>query len=136
MESHSMLRLLRRPLLALAPALAPARRGGGPTDTDQVRSAVVAFGRATAAKDYARLCDELLAPKLVEEVKSAGLSCPAALEQGLGDVKDPKLTIGQITIDGATANVQVRTSAQGQAPSQDTLKLTKVGDRWRIASLG
>jgi hypothetical protein len=131
-----MLRLVRRPLVALATALALGGCGGGPTDTDQVRSAVVAFGRATAAKDYARLCDELLAPKLVEQVKSAGLSCEAALKQGLGGVEDPKLTIGRITVDGAAARVQVRTSARGQAPSQDTLKLTKVGDRWRIASLG
>jgi hypothetical protein len=131
-----MLRLVRRPLVALATALALGGCGGGPTDTDQVRSAVLAFGRATASKDYARLCDDLLAPKLVEQVKSAGLSCEAALEQGLGAVRDPKLTIGRITVDGASARVQVRTSAQGQPPSQDTLKLTKVGGRWRIASLG
>jgi hypothetical protein len=131
-----MLRLVRRPLVALAAALALGGCGGGPTDTDQVRSAVVAFGRATAAKDYARLCDDLLAPKLVEQVKSAGLSCEAALKQGLGDVKSPKLTIGRITVDGAAARAQVRTSAQGQPPSQDTLQLTKVGGRWRIASLG
>ena len=108
---------------------------GPPTPTRCARPSS-AFGRATAAKDYARLCDELLAPKLVEQVKSAGLSCEAALKQGLGDVEDPKLTIGRITVDGDSARAQVRTSAQGQAPSQDTLALTKVGGRWRIASLG
>ena len=132
-----MLRLVRRPLVALgAAALALSGCGGGPPDTDQVRSAVIAFSRATAGKDYRRLCDDLLAPKLVEDVKAAGLSCEAALERGLGAVKDPKLTIGRIAVDGDTARVQVRTSARGQAPSQDTLKLTKVGGRWRIASLG
>jgi hypothetical protein len=132
-----MLRLVRRPLVALAAAaLALGGCGGGPSDADQVRAAVVAFSRATAAKDYTRLCRDLLAPKLVEQVKSAGLSCEAALEQGLGAVEDPKLTIGQITVDGDSARAQVRTSARGQAPSKDTLKLAKVGGRWRIASLG
>ncbi len=132
-----MLRHVRRPLVALATAaLALGGCGGGPSDPDQVRTAVVAFGRATAAKDYKRLCDDLLAPKLVEEIKAAGLSCEAALKQGLGSVKDPKLTIGQITVDGDSARAQVRTSAQGQAPSKDTLKLSRVGGRWRIASLG
>jgi hypothetical protein len=131
-----MLRLVRRPLAALGAVFALGGCGGGPPDTDQVRSAVLAFGRATAAKDYARLCDDVLAPKLVEQVKSAGLSCEAALEQGLGAVQDPKLTIGRITVDGDSARVQVRTSARGQSPSQDTLKLARVGGRWRIASLG
>ena len=32
------------------------------------------------------MCDDLLAPKLVEEVERVGLPCEAALEQGLGGV--------------------------------------------------
>jgi hypothetical protein len=132
-----MLRHVRRPPVALAAAmLALGGCGGGPSDADQVRAAVVAFGRATAGKDYARLCHDLLAPRLVDEVEAAGLSCEAALKQGLGSVEDPKLTIGQITVDGDSARAQVRTSARGQSPSKDTLKLAKVGGRWRITSLG
>ena len=38
--------------------------------------------------------------------------------------------------NGNSATADVRTSAAGQEPSRDTLKLTKVGGRWRIASLG
>src|SRR3954447_19873968 len=137
METHSMLRLVRRPPVALAvAALALGGCGGGPSDADQVRSAVVAFGRATAARDYQRLCDDLLAPTLVEQVKAAGLPCEVALQKGLGAVRDPKLTIGQVTVDGATARAEVRTTARGEQPSKDTLRLTKVGGRWRIASLG
>jgi ketosteroid isomerase-like protein len=132
-----MLRLVRRPLVALAAAaLTLCGCGGGPSDAAQVRAAVLAFSRATAAKDYRRLCDDLLAPRLVEQVKAAGLPCEDALQKGLGRVEDPKLTIGRITVDGDTARADVRTSARGQAPSRDTLKLTKVGGRWRIASLG
>lgn len=132
-----MLRLVRRPLVALVvAATALAGCGDGPSDEQQVRTAVQAFGDATAAKDYQRLCDRLLAPRLVDKIKQAGLPCEVALQKGLGDVEDPKLTIGKIAVDGDSATADVRTSARGQPPSRDTLKLTKVGGRWKIASLG
>jgi hypothetical protein len=132
-----MLPLVRRPLVALLVAgAALAGCGGGPTDEEQVRASVDAFSKATAAKDYSKLCRQLLAPKLVEQVRSVGLPCEVALKQGLGDVKDPRLTIGRITVNGSAATADVRTSAAGEAPSRDTLKLTKIDGRWRIASLG
>jgi hypothetical protein len=109
--------------------------GGGPSDEQQVRSAVLAFSKATAAKDYDELCKRLLAPSLVEKVTDAGLPCEVALEKGLGAVRDPKLSIGAVKVDGDKATAQVNTSAAGEAPSRDTLQLTKVNGQWRIASL-
>jgi hypothetical protein len=100
-----------------------------------VHTTVEAFGQATAAKDYQRLCDNLLAPKLVEEVEQAGLPCEVALKQGLGDVEAPTLTIGRVTVDGDNATAEVNSTAQGQQPSRDTLKLQRVKGKWRIASL-
>src|SRR3954452_4687838 len=112
MRSHSMLRHVRRPLVALAAAaLVLAGCGDGPSDEEQVRTAVQAFSDATAAKDYQRLCDDLLAPKLVEKIKQAGLPCEVALQRGLGDVRKPKLTIGRVTVEGASATADVLTSA-------------------------
>ena len=136
MGSHSMLSPVRRPLVALAVAATVlAGCGGGPSDEQQVRTTVQAFSDATAGKDYQRLCDDLLAPALLEKIKQAGLPCEVALEKSLGDVKDPKLTLGQVTVDGDRATADIRTSAAGQQPSRNTLKLTKVGTKWRIASL-
>jgi hypothetical protein len=132
-----MLRLVRRPLVALvAAALAFGGCGSGPSDTEQVRSVVLDFGRATAAKNYQQLCDRLLAPRLLDKIKQAGLPCEVALQKGLGDVKDPKLTLGQVTVDGDSATADIRTSARGQQPARVTLKLAKVAGRWKIASLG
>jgi hypothetical protein len=108
----------------------------GPTPEEQVRSTVTEFGRATVAKDYQALCDRILAPALVQQVTSIGLPCETALKQGLGSVRDPRLTIGRVLVDGEKASVEVRTSAAGEQPSKDTLKLVNVDGTWKISSLG
>ena len=109
---------------------------GGPTPEEQVRSTVTEFGRATAAKDYQRLCDQLLAPSLVEDVESIGLPCEVALRQGLGRVREPRLTIGRIQVKDDTASAEVRTAAAGEEPSKDTLELVNLDGEWKISSLG
>jgi hypothetical protein len=131
-----MLRAVR----LLAPVLVMALLAGcgdtGPTPEQQVRTTVSDFGRATADKDYKALCDRILAPKLIEDVTSIGLSCEAALKRGLGNVKEPRLTIGRVEIDGDQASAEIRSSASGQEPSKDTLKLVKINGTWKISSLG
>ena len=106
-----------------------------PTAEEQVRTTLTAFIRATAAKDYQALCDRLLAPSLIAEVKKIGLPCEIALQQGLGEVRQPRLIVGAVTVNGKTATAQIRTSAEGQTPSQDTVKLERTDAGWRIASL-
>jgi hypothetical protein len=129
-----------RPVRYLAPALALLILAGcgeqGPTPEEQVRTTVTEFGRATAAKDYAALCDRILAPSLIEEVESIGLPCERALRQGLGQVEDPRLTIGRVEVRDDEASAEVRTSAAGEEPSQDTLRLVNVDGTWKISSLG
>ena len=131
-----MLRRVR--FLAPAVALLVLVGGGegGPTPEEQVRSTVTEFGRATAAKDYQRLCDQLLAPSLVEDVESIGLPCEVALRQGLGRVREPRLTIGRIQVKDDTASAEVRTAAAGEEPSKDTLELVNLDGEWKISSLG
>jgi hypothetical protein len=128
---------VRRAAVLVAVVLAAAGCGGKdtPSDTEQVRSAVVDFGRATAAHDYKAMCRRL-APVLIDKLQQVGLRCEQALEQGLGQVKAPKLSVGKITVDGDDASAQVRTSAEGQTPSDDTIELRRVNGTWRIASLG
>jgi Putative lumazine-binding len=126
-----------RPLLLVLAACALAGCGdSGPTDDEQIRSTLSEFQRATADHDYGALCDEILAPKLIETLERIGLPCEDALEKGFEDVRDPRLSIGAITVKEDSATAQVRSSAAGQPPSEDTLELVRVDDGWRIASLG
>jgi hypothetical protein len=127
---------VRRPAAALALALALAGCGdSGPTDEQQVRTTLSAFSKATAAKDYQALCDDILAPSLIADLKKIGLPCEIALQQGLGEVQQPRLIIGDVKVTGRTATAEVRTSAEGQPPSSDTIELEQTDKGWRIASL-
>ena len=100
-----------------------------------MRATLTDFSRATAAKDYQALCDKLLAPSLISDLKKIGLPCEIALQQGLGDVRQPRLIVGQVTVKGKTAVAEVRTSAEGEPPSKDTVELQRTDAGWRIASL-
>ena len=107
----------------------------GPTDEQQIRSTLAEFQRATAARDYQALCDRVFSPRLIATVKQIGLPCELALQKGFEDVEEPRLTVGAITIRDDKATAEVRSSATGQAPSEDTLELERVEAGWRVSSL-
>jgi hypothetical protein len=123
-------------LLALVALLAGGCGESGPSDEEQVRTTLREFQRATEARDYAALCERVLAPELVESVRQVGLPCELALEKGFEDVESPRLAVGAITVRGDRATAEVRSSAAGEPPSEDTVELVRVGEDWRIASLG
>ena len=130
---------MKRALSAVGLGLALVLAGcgsSGPGDPQLVRDKVAELGKLTAAKDYNGLCDHVLAPKLIEQLKQVGLPCELALQKGLGDVTDPRLTIGAVSVKDQAATAQVSTSAAGQQPSKDTIQLVKVNGQWRVSSLG
>ena len=43
--------------------------------------------------------------------------------------------MGDVTVKGKRATAEVRSSAEGQAPSKDTVELERTDDGWRISSL-
>ena len=126
-----------RPLLLVLAAWALTGCGeSGPSDEQQIRSTLAAFERATATRDYRALCDRVLAPQLIETVSRVGLTCELAMQKGFEDVRDPHLTVGAVAVTEDSATAEVRSSAAGQAPSQDTVRLVRLDTGWRILSLG
>jgi hypothetical protein len=119
----------------LAGCGADSEGGGGPDATTQVRAVVARFGVATRTHDYQTICDDLLADDLVNKIEAIGLPCESALSRGLGDVKNPTLTINEVSISGARALVSIHTTAAGQPASDDALQLVRESNRWKIASL-
>jgi ketosteroid isomerase-like protein len=109
---------------------------GAADEREQVRGVVEAFGDATRSGDYDRICETLFDPALVRRVDAAGVRCAQLLQQGFGQVENPTLTLGRITVDGDRASARVTSGAEGQPPSTDTLRLRRVGGTWRISSLG
>jgi hypothetical protein len=107
----------------------------GRSDEREVRDTLEAFAEATAKKDYQRLCDDLFAEQLIEQVRRQ-VPCELALKNSsLGDARSPKLVIRRITVDGDKASADVTTSAANQPASQDTVSLVREGDEWRIVAL-
>jgi hypothetical protein len=132
---HVRARLTRLGAIVAFVVASPGCGESEPTQEEQVRTTLTAFSRATAAKDYQALCDKLLAPSLISDLKKIGLPCEIALQQGLGEVREPRLIIGRVTVKGKTAVAEVRTTAEGEAPSKDTVELARTEAGWRIASL-
>jgi hypothetical protein len=109
--------------------------GCGQSEEREVRRTLDAFAQATARKDYQRLCDDLFAERLVEEVRRT-VPCEVALRNSsLNDAQNPKLTVRSITVDGDRATARVATTAANQRPSEDTVELVKEGEQWRILAL-
>jgi len=109
---------------------------GGPSPEDEVRETVASFGRAVQAREYARICDELLARELLDKLEQAGLPCRFALARGLESVRRPTLEIVSVDVRGeSVALVRVRTGAANQPPSMDTFRVVREPTGWRIASL-
>jgi ketosteroid isomerase-like protein len=109
--------------------------GGGSDQTAAVRATVVAYGNAVAAKDYATICNRLLAPNLLAPMASINLPCKTALARALGSVKKPTMTVGTVKVAGQSALASVHTTAANQRPADTTFGLVKVAGGWRIASL-
>jgi ketosteroid isomerase-like protein len=109
--------------------------GGGADQSAQVRATVVAYGKAVAAKDYATICNRLLAPNLLAPMASINLPCKTALARAFGSVKKPAMTVGKVKVAGQSALASVHTTAANQQPADTTFGLVKVAGSWRIASL-
>lgn len=119
---------------ALAVIVVLVLKPGGRDDEQDVRATLDRFAQATREKDYQTLCDELFAAALVEKLRAVGLPCEVAVRTGLGGRRNPQLEVLGVEVNGDQALARARSTAAGEQPSTDTLRLVREGGSWRIAS--
>jgi hypothetical protein len=107
----------------------------GPDADKEVRATLDRYAQATRDKDYQTLCDDLYARDLIDRIRSAGLPCEVALRTGLQDRRNPQLKVLGVEVSGDQALVRTRTTAVGEPPSVDTIRLVRQRGDWRVASL-
>jgi hypothetical protein len=117
-------------LLVLILSLRP-----GPDSDKEVRATLDRYAQATRNKDYQTLCDELYATDLIERIRSAGLPCEVALRTGLQHRRNPQLKVLSVEVSGEQALARTRTTAIGEPPSVDTIRLVRQSGDWRVAAL-
>jgi hypothetical protein len=112
-----------------------ALTGCGASASDEVHAKVEQFAHATANRDYATLCSEVLAPDLVARLTGAGLSCQQAMKVFVQSVENPALSVSRVSVNGKTASAIVLASATGQKASRESIELIETKDGWRLQSL-
>jgi hypothetical protein len=125
----------RLTIAALLPLTLIVAGCGGGDQAAAVRSTLTRFAQATARQDYRTLCRQILAPSLIRNVEQIGLPCEIALSRGLGAVRQPKLVVRSVKINGDRATASVHTSAANQAPLDGTVGLQRLGGSWRVSTL-
>ena len=131
---------LPRPLPAAAVVLALLATAGcgedqAAKDRAAIERTVTAFGKAFAARDGQRICEDLLTAELRQKVEAVGLSCPEAIRTSAAAVRSPGLEVLGSGVDGDRGYVTVRSTAAGQEPSVDRITLGRSDGQWRITAL-
>lgn len=107
----------------------------GPDDNEAVAETLNEYAAATRDKDYQTICDDLFAKDLVERTRAAGVPCEVALKVGLEKRQNPRLEVLGVEVNGNQALARARTTAGGEVPSTDVIRLIKEDGQWRVASL-
>lgn len=121
--------------MLVAGALALALAGCGASPSQQVQAKLQQFAHATADRDYATLCHDVLAPDLVTHLTAAGLSCKQAMRIFTQSVRNPTITVSKVTVNGSSASADVLAKATGQQSSRESIRLIKTSSGWRLESL-
>jgi hypothetical protein len=110
---------------ASAPVAAAAR---------EAAAVIARFEAATGRHDFETVCDRLLSS--AERVQAGGMDCPRLMAARAAGIHRPRIRIRSIELTSRGALVHVQTTATGQAPTNDVIRLVRERGRLRIASLG
>jgi ketosteroid isomerase-like protein len=123
-----------RAIVILIAALALAACGA--SAQQQVKAKIQQFAGAAGRRDYRTMCGQVLAPALVVHLSANRIDCVQAMRIAFGQVSDPTISVGKVTVKGQTATAIALSMARGQQSSIDTIRLVQTDSGWRISALG
>ena len=90
--------------------------------------------RATAARDFGTVCEELFTAAARE--RAGGEDCERLTRSAAEGIARPRIEMKSIRVRADAARVEVTTRAAGQAEVQSALELRREGREWRVEALG
>ena len=137
---------MRRPLLPLAVLAAAVLAGCGQTSSESsaekfsgqqkaVAQVVEDLQDAGEGQDGERICNEILSPALVDQVKASGSDCAAEMKRSLEDADEYELDVQKVTVQGSGAEAEVKGTA-GERSRTATMRFAKERSGWRVVDLG
>jgi hypothetical protein len=103
---------------------------GAPREIAQV---VERLERATAAGDFAAVCDDLFTAAARE--RAGGDDCVGLTRSAAEGIERPSIALHAIQVEGERARVRVTTRASGQAEVPETIELRREEGEWRVEAL-
>ena len=88
--------------------------------------------QAGSRRDPEKICTEILAKTLVQELEAAGASCTDEMKKAIEDADDYELDVREVTVTGSTAKATVRRGEEGPT---ETMEFTRQGNDWRATAL-
>jgi hypothetical protein len=96
----------------------------------EIGAVVHRLERAIALRDFESICENLFTAGARE--RSGGADCPRLLRSAAGVLRDPRIEVRAINLEGDAATVRVRTGARGRATVGTALRLRRERGGWRI----
>jgi len=132
-----------KPLLAILGVLVLAGCGAAQEESSSVEQFESGDQRAVAQKiedlqqagsrrDPEKICSEILARSLVQELEAAGASCTDEMKKAIEDADDYELDVREVTVEGSTATATVKRGDDGPT---ETMEFTREGGDWRATAL-
>jgi hypothetical protein len=128
----------------LAAALALAACGQTESSSDKfkgeekkVANVVEDLQSAGEKKDADKICNDILARSLVQQVKAAGSDCASEMDKSIKDADDFELEVQTVSVRGTTAQARVKGNAgKNRRDPVRTFSFVKENGRWRATALG
>jgi hypothetical protein len=99
----------------------------------QIVDVVDELAQAGRRHDAEKICRDILAKRLVDELKAAGGDCLTEMDRAISDASDYDLQVRSVKVTGNTATAQVR---QGDDGKVATFSFVKEGNAWKASALG